>query len=264
MKRYYLYKNNSKPIEKTVNSVRDYAGRYDMQETDNPEEADLVISLGGDGTFLDAAKLAMGKPIFGINKGTLGFLTDVEEDHILAALTDYSCNNYSIKSRMMLDYYGKYVANTEEAKAGFANKALNDIVISKRNSSLVDVDVIVDDVFICNYRGDGVIAATPTGSTGYCLSCGGPFVDPSAEMIIITPISPHSLCNRSICLSANSKVELRLNGARGDDGANISVDGSNGFIPIGETITIRKASVSTNMVVFDENSFLEKIKRKMG
>lgn len=256
-KKYYIYKNPTKDIQKAVNDIHYFSELYDLIEVKDPQDADVIISIGGDGTFLEAAKISVGTPIFGINKGTLGFLTDIKEDKINQALCNFANDNYKIKKRMMLDYY--FIDKKNQKNVG----ALNDIVISKRNASIVNVDVFVDDVLITGYSADGVIVSTPTGSTGYSLSCGGPIVDPTSEMIIITPISPHTLVNRSICVSAKSKIALCLNNSKGDDIATLSVDGVNDDMEIGQTIVIRKANKYTNMVVFDENSFLEKIKSKM-
>ena len=255
--KYYIYENSTKDTKNVVEDIRKYAGRFNLQETESPSCADLIISIGGDGTFLEASKLNLDANIFGVNKGTLGYLTEIEEDRINIALLDYSNGNYEIQNRMMLDYYfdGRDVNNK--------TLALNDIVISKRSSSTIGLDIFVDDVLINSYAADGIIVSTPTGSTGYSLSCGGPIIDPKSEMIIITPISPHTMINRSIIVSSNSKVEIKLTKARGDDGANLSIDGSFNSISTGEKITIFKAHKSIKFVSFDENNFLERIRQKM-
>lgn len=255
--KYYIYANISKDINKALEDIECYAKRYNMEKTDNPQEAGLIISVGGDGTFLEASKLNVGVPIFGVNKGTLGYLTEIEESRINIAIMDFVNENYENQKRMMLDYY---VSNKEKEDKCIA---LNDIVISKRNSSTIGIDVLIDDILINSYFADGIIVSTPTGSTGYSLSCGGPIIDPKSEMIIITPISPHTMINRSIVVSADSKIVIKVTRTRGDNGANLSIDGTNKFIEEGEEVTIYKAKKYTNLITFDEHNFLEKIRQKM-
>lgn len=258
--KYFVYKNESKDISKIIGDIKHYCDRYNLEETQNANEADLIISVGGDGTFLEAAKCSIGKPIFGINKGTLGYLTEVQADRFDAAITDFVNGNYQLKKRMMLNSY------VEHENKYFSNYpfALNDVVISKNGSSVIGVDIFVDDTFIKSYLADGIIISTPTGSTGYSLSCGGPIVEPNSENIIITPVAPHTIINRSLVLSSESRIEIKLKRVRNDDKkASLMVDGENFDIFENDVLTVYKSKEYTNIISFSEASFLEKVQQKM-
>ena len=262
MNKFYIYKNIYKNINAVLDDLLLYSHRYNLIETKDINEADFIISIGGDGTFLDAAKCAIGTPIFGINMGTLGYLTEINpSSSINKTLMDYSNNNYEIQKRMMLDY--TLYDNNKKVKDDENGLALNDVVISKFESSIIGFDVIVDDVNVTSYYGDGVIISTPTGSTGYSLSCGGPIVDPNSEMMIITPVAPHTMINRSMVISATSKVSIRVSDIKYEHHALLSVDGNNSNIYENEVISVYKAKSKTNIISFSENNFFEQIRQKM-
>ena len=184
---------------------------YTYREQVSPQ-VDCIIVLGGDGTLLQAAvDLAeLDIPFLGINMGTLGFLTEVNKDGIKSALEKLIREEFTIEKRMML--LGRsYEAETVKDET----RALNDIVITRRGSlQIINFNIYVNGQLLHRFHGDGVIVATPTGSTGYSLSAGGPIVEPKAELILLTPICPHSMHNRSIVLSSKDRVTVEIESSR--------------------------------------------------
>jgi NAD+ kinase len=171
-------------------------------------DADIALSLGGDGTFLETLSLVAHReiPILGINFGRLGFLTDIQPQNIKAALAKILTKDYTVDERIMV--------HSESLKPIFdsgMNFALNEIAISKTDtSSMIIIHAYVDGEFLNSYWADGLMVATPTGSTGYNLSCGGPLVMPQSENFIITPICPHNLYVRPIIVSSESQIKLKV------------------------------------------------------
>lgn len=256
--KYYISANLDKDVKNVINEIRKEAYKYDFEEIKNPNEAKLIISIGGDGTFLESSKLSLNCEIFGVNKGTLGYLTEIEEKEIPKAIKNYSDNNYEIQKRMLLD------CNFKKENKLASLLALNDVVISKNNSNIIGLDIYVDNIMINSYYADGIIISTPTGSTGYSLSCGGPIIDPSSEMIIITPIAPHTMINRSIIVSADSNIKIHLTNTRDFDNAKLLIDGKTEYINEGDFISINKSSQYIKLVSFDKHNFFEKIRQKMN
>ncbi len=223
-----------------------------------PEDADCVIVLGGDGTMLQAARSAayIDIPLIGVNLGTLGYLAEVEKSGVDDALDQIIAGKYEIEDRMML--YGSVTDKNDYA--------LNDIVITKSSAiQAINFDIYVNDLFLSNYHADGIIISTPTGSTGYSMSAGGPLVEPSADMILITPICPHTLNSRSMVLSSQTKIEIRI--GEGRDNRNQQVvayfDGSGTIeMQTGDRINIEKANKTTKILKLNKISFLEALGRK--
>jgi NAD+ kinase len=169
---------------------------------------DLALSIGGDGSFLETLEFVARKsmPVLGINFGRLGFLTDIEPQNIKKTISDLVAHNYDIDERIML----KAEASSELFEMGM-NFALNEIAISKTDtSSMIVIHAYVDNQFLNSYWADGLMVSTPTGSTGYSLSCGGPLVMPDSENFIITPICPHNLFVRPIIVSSKSTIKLTV------------------------------------------------------
>jgi len=257
MNTYYAYCPNA--LNLLVNQLIDrLAEEYSLQKTNNPKEADFIISIGGDGTFLEACKLAVDIPIVGVNKGTLGYLTEVEVCQLADVFEKYINNDYCIKERMTLS---TVAVHNDECKT-FCD-ALNDVVIQKKESSIIGLEIYIDDVFITSYLADGVIISTPTGSTGYSLSCGGPIIAPYSDCMVITPIAPHTMINRSIVVSEKSKIDVVLTRAREDKAAKLSIDGKDNIIDMNTKVTIKKGDNNVKTISFYENSFFENIKNKM-
>ena len=197
-----------------------------------PEEelgraADLVIAIGGDGTMLLAARLVAGRdiPLLGINRGRLGFLADITPGEMLRRLDEVLAGDYEVDHRLMLE-----AIIDSGTEAPLRAVALNDVVLQKKDTGrMLDFENWVDGVYVNTHRGDGLVIATPTGSTAYALSGGGPIVHPSLDAITLVPICPHTLSDRPIVIRADAQIEVRVL-ERPDTWAEVACDG----IPLGE------------------------------
>ena len=246
----------------------EYKNRYegDCEEApDIPPGVDCMIVLGGDGTVLQAAretkKILI--PIIGVNLGTLGYMTEIEPGNLEEALERLIRGDYEQESRMMLN--GRICFQDKREDEGWA---LNDIVISRSGSlQIIKFNIYVNGQFLNNYNADGVIVTTPTGSTGYNLSAGGPLVEPRAKLIMLTPICPHTLNQRSIILSPEDVIEIEI--PQGRDGRMQTVeanfDGSH-VVPMctGDHIRIVKSEKITEFIQLNQVSFLEVLHKKMS
>lgn len=229
------------------------------------EKTDCILVLGGDGTLLKAARESAGKniPILGINLGTLGFLAEVEKNHVFGALDRLFDGAYRTQKRMMLQGAICHAGETTEV-----SPALNDITITRCGSlQIIRFSIYVNRQFLCKMSADGMIIATPTGSTGYNMSAGGPIVEPGAEMILLTPICAHTLNARSIVLKADDEIEIEID--HGRDGSMLTVeansDGSEKWSMVtNDRILIRKSEKTTSIVKLNEVSFVETLHKKMS
>lgn len=230
------------------------------------EKIDCVLVLGGDGTMLRAARDITDReiPMLGINLGTLGFLADVEKDRYKEAVDLLFEDKCFFQDRMTLK--GKIVKadGTELEVPG----ALNDILVTKQGSGhVINIDIHVNGQFLYSVPADGIIAATPTGSTGYSMSAGGPIIHPNASLIAITPICAHTMNSRTVVMGPDAVVEFVIpEGRDGDDQvAEVSSDGCTGFIvKTGDRIVITKGSYVVKLVKIQETSFLQTLNRKMS
>lgn len=229
-----------------------------------PEGTQCILVLGGDGTLLQAARDVVYRkiPMLGINLGTLGFLAEVDRQSIHAALDKLIADDYEIEERMMLTgtvWHGDKIIGQDIA--------LNDIVIGREGPlRVVRFKNYVNDVYLNSYNADGIIIATPTGSTGYSLSCGGPIVSPNAAMTLMTPIAPHTLNTRSIIFPEEDVITVELGEGRRQvqEQGLASFDGDT-EIPIvtGDRIVIQKASASVKILKLNHLSFVEVLRQKM-
>lgn len=232
---------------------------------DIPEDIDCMIVLGGDGTVLQAARETkkLHIPIIGVNLGTLGYMTEIEPANLEEALDRLIAGDYEQESRMMLNGKAQLAdGNTEEGWA------LNDIVITRSGSlQIIQFNIYVNGQFLNGYKADGMIVTTPTGSTGYNLSAGGPLVEPKARLIVLTPICPHSLNQRSIILSSEDVIEIEI--PKGREGrvqtVEASFDGTH-VIPLctGDRIRIVQSEKTTEFIQLNRVSFLEVLHKKMS
>ena len=189
-------------------------------------DADFIICVGGDGTFLKTARQAFfqNKPVLGINKGTVGFLAEVEPKDIERAIKRLSEGNFQIQSRMILD-----IKVIRQGEIVFEDIAINDAVVTRvALSRILRLKVSMDDKFMDSFPGDGIIISTPTGSTGYSLSAGGPIVQPDMRIMVISPICPHTLYSRSFIASDSRMVQISIED-NGETNAMVTVDGQQGF-----------------------------------
>ncbi|WFR59644.1 NAD(+)/NADH kinase [Anaerocolumna sp. AGMB13025] len=230
-----------------------------------PEDTECAIVLGGDGTIIQAANDLAGKgiPILGVNLGTLGFLAETEKHNIYEALDSLFADQCGMESRMML--HGSIFSSSKKAYEGIV---LNDIVITRSGfSRIISVSIYVNDELVDRYRGDGVIISTPTGSTGYNLSSGGPVVKPDARVMIITPICPHTLNSRSIVVSSEDSVKIKIDESKKtqEEEAIATFDGRMAILLQAEDIIdISKAQEETKLVKINHTSFFNILRTKIG
>lgn len=230
-----------------------------------PDDTQCILVIGGDGTMLQAARDLRYKdiPLLGINQGTLGYLAEIDPETVEYALDCLIANRYNLEKRMFL--YGKV---KKQGTLQISDYALNDIVLSRsRGLDVNDYNIFVDGELLNKYVADGIIIATPTGSTAYNLSAGGPIVDPKAFSILLTPISPHSLHNRSIVLRADSKIIVEVVKRPGKRFVPVQLcfDGNEaGLLDEGDWIEIGQAEVTAMILKVNNVSFLETLRRKMS
>ncbi len=232
---------------------------------DGSKDADCILVLGGDGTLLQAAVDCMDLdiPLLGINLGTLGFMAEVEKTNIEHALQALIDGDFEVEERMMLD--GQIYHEGEKIQE---LHALNDIVLTRSGSlRIVAYDIYVNGQFLNSYSADGVIVSTPTGSTGYNMSAGGPIVEPKAKMLLLTPICPHKVGARSIVLSADDEIEIRVTDGRngGIQKMEVNFDGSNTEpLSTGDYIRIGQSARVTKFIRLSKVSFLEVLHKKLS
>lgn len=219
------------------------------------ELCDIIIPVGGDGTILHAAKF--GKPVLGINAGRIAFMAGLEPTE-LDLLTHLKTGNYKTDKRMMLNVT---VNNGEENVS--QNYCINDVVAARGEQiKMVEIAVECDSRLINNYFTDGIIVATPTGSTAYNLSAGGPVVDPEIESLLLTPVCTHSLFSRTLIFKPDAKLSLK---ALSDDGMIVSCDGSDpAFVPSGGYVTVERASGDAEFIRIKADAFHDILNNKLA
>lgn len=234
-----------------------------------PDDIDCVIVIGGDGTFLMAARALLNRkiPMIGVNLGTLGFLTDIEVSDLDETLNHLLEGNYTIENRMMLKGYVK----DREEEGGKIKKqwsALNDVVIARSGySRIIEYNVFANGDWLDTYHSDGVIISTATGSTGYNLSAGGPIVNPKCNVILVTPVCPHSLSNRSVVLSKNDKIEVEVGRLRKSqkEEAIVTIDGEMAIrLEPGQRFYIEREEKTVQLIKIRSKSFAEILRTKMA
>ena len=231
-----------------------------IEISESISDADIIISIGGDGTFLKTARLSIEKPIVGINTGTLGYLTEISPENIRKALTDIVNGKYHIEKRMMLE--GEVIKTTEESIK--IPESLNEIAISKNAFGVVRFDATINGKLINSYTADGILVCTPTGSTAYNLSCGGPIVDPTANIMTLTPIAPHTVLNRSVILSDDSTVEIKITEIRENTSSYVLYDGISIEVFSGDVVKIKKSEKITKIIKLEERSFIDNIRENIN
>ena len=233
---------------------------HTITENELPKDTDFIISIGGDGTLLSAAQAVMRSPIpiVGINLGSLGFLTSLERDWA-TGFEKILNGHYHIEERMVLNCRLEFPDGSEETLW-----ALNDVVIERADVfSLLALEVWVGDKLLNRYLSDGLIISSPTGSTAYALSAGGPIIDPSLDAILVTPISAHTLSVRPVVLPGDKNIYIKL--ADGARHAHLHIDGKNTRdIDPSLRIRIRPSSYRIQLVVLPENSFYDKLRKKLN
>lgn len=242
----------------TAGSLQDPGGGRPRQQV--AESSELLLVLGGDGTMLAAARVAApyGIPILPINMGSLGFLTSFTLDEMYPALESVLAGRFSLSERVMLD--AELVRDKQVIER---QSVMNDAVIHKGAlARMIDLRLMIDEEFVCRYRVDGLIVATPTGSTAYSLSAGGPIVHPAVESWVITPICPHTLTDRPVVLRDSSFVEISL--SADSESVFLTLDGQTG-IPMkeGDRVRMRRAATRLKLIQPARKSYFEILRSKL-
>ena len=222
------------------------------------DKVDFLFSIGGDGTLLDTLTLVRDSwiPIIGINVGRLGFLSSISKNEICKAIDNIISGDYLIDKRSLL--------KVKEPKNLFGelNYGLNELSVSRRESaSLMVIHVYVDDIFLNSYWADGIIVSTPTGSTAYSMSCGGPFITPGSKNFVITPIATHNLTVRPVVISDNCKIRIKAEGR--DKNFFVSLDSRFEKIDSSMEIEIEKCDFEVNLVQLENKDFFSAIREKL-
>ena len=268
-------KENNQHIFSVINSLRKASLKFEINDlsyeilkknksiiieekiktyTKIDETFDFVLAIGGDGTILESAKLIgkMSTPIIGLNKGRLGFLANSNTDDINQILSNVKLSKFQISERTII----KGIVN------GIEYNALNEISVSRKNTtSLITIETKLNQQFLNTYWADGLIVSTPTGSTGYSLSCGGPIIMPESKNLVLTPIAPHNLNARPLVIPDDKEISISIESR--EDQYFISIDSEIISASVNSEIVISKANQKLNMVEFDDNSFIKSLKDKL-
>ena len=229
---------------------------YDAKDVNLPQDLDLLVVLGGDGTLLNVAREMSKKnniPIFGINIGNLGFLSSIEISNIDEAIEKIKKMEYTVDSRMVLNF----------EKSNESDNALNDIVVSRGIlSRMVEFEVYVDNKLYTTFKGDGLIVASPTGSTAYSFSAGGPFIYPNLDLITLTPICPHTKSMQTMVVSGNSVIEIIP--SNGKEEIYLTIDGQKAIqVREKEHIRIQRAKKHIGVLLFNNYDYFKVLRSKI-
>ncbi|MBP6181483.1 NAD kinase [Flavobacterium sp.] len=228
--------------------------------TELDQSFDLLISIGGDGTILRAATLVRnsGIPILGINAGRLGFLATVQKENIAEFMQFVMDKKYTVSKRTLLTL----TCSTENESIQEINFAMNEITVSRKDTtSMITIDTYLDDEYLNSYWADGLIISTPTGSTGYSLSCGGPILTPTVKSLVITPIAPHNLTARPLVVPDETEIKLKVSGR--EENYLVSLDSRVTTIKNESILTIKKTPFQINMVEIPDETFLKTLRSKL-
>ena len=237
--------------QKLVNSdVQTFSSAEDLKQ-----KTQLLISIGGDGTFLDTISLIRDSeiPVAGLNFGRLGFLTLIDAQHLEQAIEDLCSKNYDVEHRSLLN-----IQSQNNIENPFA---LNDITFKTKKFGMLHIDVFIDDIFLNTYFGDGLIISTPTGSTAYNLSCGGPILLPENHNFVLTPIASHTLTVRPLLITDTSKIEIRIAGD--DPQFHTTLDSRRWTFHGEQTFNIEKAPFSIHTIRLKNQHFFDTIRTKL-
>ena len=221
---------------------------------------DMLVSFGGDGAILRAVTYvrALGIPIVGVNIGRLGFLSTFKKEDVGKLIHEFMAGSYSIVERSLVEVYTK--ENVPEFMD--LNFALNEITVSRKDTtSTITVETYLNNEYLTSYWADGLIISTPTGSTGYSLSCGGPVISPTAQSLVLTPIAPHNLNARPLVVSSDTEIRLRVSGR--ENNHLVSLDSRIATLENGTEIIIKKAGFKINMIEYKSDSFFKTLRNKL-
>nr|WP_298930591.1 NAD kinase [uncultured Allomuricauda sp.] len=221
---------------------------------------DMFISFGGDGTMLRAVTYVkdMGIPIVGVNTGRLGFLSTFKKEDVRKIVTEFVAGHYKIEERSLVEVG----LNSDLDEFGNINFALNEITVSRKDTtSMITVETYLNDEYLTSYWADGLIVSTPTGSTGYSLSCGGPVIAPTAKSLVLTPIAPHNLNARPLVISDDTYIRLKVSGR--EENHLVSLDSRIASIPNGKEIIVKKSDFTIKMIEYNSESFFKTLRNKL-
>ncbi|PKB42040.1 NAD+ kinase [Cellulophaga sp. RHA19] len=221
---------------------------------------DMFVSFGGDGTILRAITFVkdLGIPIVGVNTGRLGFLSTFKKEDVKKVVQEFVAKDYTVVDRSLV----AVSSNVDIPEFGAINFALNEVTVSRKDTtSMITVDTFLNDEYLNSYWADGLIVSTPTGSTGYSLSCGGPVITPTAKSLVITPIAPHNLNARPLVISDNTVVKLKVSGR--EKNHLLSLDSRIVTLENGTEITVKKADFTVKMIEYTSESFLKTLRNKL-
>lgn len=221
---------------------------------------DMFVSFGGDGTILRATTFVkdLGIPIVGVNTGRLGFLSTFKKEDVRKVVMEFVAGAYTIVERSLVQLETPAL----DAVFGNLNFALNEITVSRKDTtSMITVETYLNNEYLTSYWADGLIIATPTGSTGYSLSCGGPVIVPTAKSLVLTPIAPHNLNARPLVISDDTVIRLKVSGR--EENHLVSLDSRIASLENGQEITIKKAPFTIKMIEYTSESFLKTLRNKL-
>ncbi|UII80798.1 NAD kinase [Flagellimonas sp. CMM7] len=221
---------------------------------------DMFISFGGDGTMLRAVTYVkdLGIPIVGVNTGRLGFLSTFKKEDVRKIVTEFVAGHYKIEERSLVEVG----LNSDLDEFGNINFALNEITVSRKDTtSMITVETYLNNEYLTSYWADGLIISTPTGSTGYSLSCGGPVIAPTAKSLVLTPIAPHNLNARPLVISDDTYIRLKVSGR--EENHLVSLDSRIASIPNGKEIIIKKSDFTIKMIEYNSESFFKTLRNKL-
>ena len=221
---------------------------------------DLFVSFGGDGTILRAITYIqdLGIPIVGVNTGRLGFLSTFKKEEVRRVVTEFRAGAYHLVERSLVAVYSDF----DIPEFDSMNFALNEVSVSRKDTtSMITIATYLNDEYLTSYWADGLIIATPTGSTGYSLSCGGPVITPTAQSLVITPIAPHNLNARPLVIADDTVIRIEVSGR--EEHHLVSLDSRLATIENGRELTVKKADFSIRMVEYTSESFLKTIRNKL-
>lgn len=253
-----IEENYLRTLQSTFSSVKDYPAFTTYEELDRTYQ--FFFSIGGDGTMLRTVTYVrdLGIPVIGINTGRLGFLATVQHNNIAQAVKELVNKEYEIIPRSVLQV--EITPQTEDIRD--INFALNEIAVSRKNTtSMITIATHLNNEYLTSYWADGLIVSTPTGSTGYSLSCGGPVIAPGTNSLVLTPIAPHNLNARPLIISDNTVVRLKVSGRENE--YLVSLDSRTTTISNEAEVTIKRAPFNIHMVSLNSESFLKTLRKKL-
>ena len=247
----------SKGIELAAEPI--FTGK-ETDDTRQKIDADMIVVLGGDGTMIATARMVADSDVLvlGINYGGLGYLTDFRIEEMYSAIESILAGDYEVDQRVMLD-----VEHRRGDGIVGSGRVLNDVVINKAAlARIIEIEVTLNSLFVNAFRSDGLIVSTPTGSTAYNLSAGGPIIYPSMNAVVLTPICPFTLTNRPIVVPDRAEIELKL--IDGNEGVVLTLDGQTGFdMKGGDAVRIRKSETSLNLLHPPNRNYFDVLRNKL-